>query len=433
MTPEPLMNGHDPADDLSLPPGFQMTELGPLPEHWQVVRLGEVVSRVKGKKPSSTSKTPTKGSLPYLTADYFRTGFAQEFVDRELASSLPLCDSDDVVLIWDGSKAGQVFTGLRGVLASTMVRLAPKSADLSKAYLYFVLIPLFEVLNATTTGTTIPHVNRELLEHQPIPLPPLPEQQAIARVLRTVQGAKEAAARVIQAARDLKQSLMRHLFTYGPVPLDQVHRIPLQDTELGPLPAHWQVVRLGEVVSLGGGVVDPANYRGKRYVGLEHIDSGSVRISRWGDPSSVSSAKSYFTQNQILYGKLRPYLDKAALADFEGICSTDILVFEIDQKVANPLYVAYLLHTKQFIEYANSTSTGVNHPRTSWTALRKWEFSLPPLPEQQAIARILQAVDRKIAAEQARLQALEALFKTLLHHLMTGQVRVVPPTREAAA
>lgn len=433
MTPEPLTEKHDHADDLSLPAGFKMTELGPLPEEWQVVRLGESVNRIKGKNPSFILKVPTQNSLPYLTADYLRTGLPQGFVEIEYATSLPVCSDKDVILIWDGSKAGQVFTGFSGVLASTMVRLDPRSKELSEGFLYYLLLSLFNRLNSQTTGTTIPHVSKNTFENLLIPLPPLPEQRAIAHVLRTVQGAKEAAARVIQAARDLKQSLMRHLFTYGPVPLDQVHRIPLQDTELGPLPAHWQVVRLGEVVSLGGGVVDPANYRGKRYVGLEHIDSGSVRISRWGDPSSVSSAKSYFTQNQILYGKLRPYLDKAALADFEGICSTDILVFEIDQKVANPLYVAYLLHTKQFIEYANSTSTGVNHPRTSWTALRKWEFSLPPLPEQQAIARILQAVDRKIAAEQARLQALEALFKTLLHHLMTGQVRVVPPTREAAA
>jgi type I restriction enzyme S subunit len=97
-------------------------------------------------------------------------------------------------------------------------------------------------------------------------------------------------------------------------------------TELGPLPEEWEVVRLGDVVSLGSDAVNPAHVAAGRYVGLEHIEPGSTRTQKWGHPSEVRSLKTAFRPGDVLYGKLRPYLDKAALAEWGGICSTDILV-----------------------------------------------------------------------------------------------------------
>lgn len=106
--PKPNKNVQD------LPEGYHLTELGPLPQEWRVVRLGEVVRLCKGRKPPELLKNYEKGAFPYLTADYFRNRIAKEWIPSVQAQNLSFCKSHDIVLIWDGSNAGQVFSGLDG-------------------------------------------------------------------------------------------------------------------------------------------------------------------------------------------------------------------------------------------------------------------------------------------------------------------------------
>ena len=178
------------------------------------------------------------------------------------------------------------------------------------------------------------------------------------------------------------------------------------------LPEHWKNVQLKEVASLRRENIKPEDGLYSSYVGLEHIDSGESQLKRWGNASEVKSAKSRFYPDDVLYGKLRAYLDKAVIAEMAGICSTDILVFTADSKTL-PRFLVYLLHTHSLISHAVATSTGVNHPRTSWNSLGKFTFALPPLPEQRAIAHVLQTIQEVKAVRQREL-ALERERKAAL-------------------
>lgn len=412
---------------------FKDTELGPLPEDWQVVRLGEVVEKVKGRKPQSIVATPTRGSLPYLTAEYFRTGIAKEFVGSEAISSLPVCTSDDVVLIWDGSKAGQVFTGLNGVLASTMVRLDPKLEVLSKTFLYYLLLPLFETLNSQTTGSTVPHVNKAVFETTLIPLPPLPEQRAIAHVLRTVQEAKEATARVIAGLRELKKSLMRHLFTHGPAPLDQADAVPLRDTEIGPLPEHWQVVRLGEVFEIQQGKsLSPKSRSGSRkrpFLRTANVFWGYIDLSSLDEMhfEEAEERRLALVPGDLLVCEGG---DIGRTAMWEGqipIClyQNHLHRLRTSRTDVYPLFYMYWMQAAwTLLGLYGGAGNKTTIPNLSQSRLSSFFIPLPPLAEQREIARILQAVDRRIQAEEAYARALDDLFKTLLHELMTGRRRV---------
>jgi len=424
-----VASGHSVVNTEDLPDGFQMTELGPLPKEWRVVRLGEVAEKPQYGFTAAARRDPVgpkilritdiqDGNVNWNTVPYCECG----------NDDIPkyLLEAGDILFARTGS-VGKTFLVSSvpepSIFASYLIRIRVDRAKLDPqfAFLFMQSAAYWSQIASQTHGAVQPNVNATQLRSLLLPLPPLPEQRAIAHVLRTVQRAKEATEGVIAALKELKKSLMQHLFTYGSVPVTK--RKPLQETEIGPLPAHWQVVRLGEVATLSTRGVDPANAGAKRYIGLEHIEPGNIRLKHWGKADDVRSLKTAFQQGDVLYGKLRPYLDKAVLAEWDGICSTDILVIRTQSSLL-PEFLAYLVHTSQFIDYAISTTTGVNHPRTSWKALQKFSIPLPPLAEQREIARMLQAVDAKIAAEERRLAALEELFKTLLHLLMTAKLYV---------
>jgi type I restriction enzyme S subunit len=175
----------------------------------------------------------------------------------------------------------------------------------------------------------------------------------------------------------------------------------------------WDEIILGDIVSFRREPIDPETNLGMRYVGLEHINSGQMELMLWGNAADVRSLKNRFYARDILYGKLRPYLDKAVLVDFDGLCSTDIIVVSCSKRVL-PEFLVQILHTREFLAFADSTTTGVNHPRTSWNALKDFSIRLPPLPEQQAIARALSTIHRAQSATRQVIDATRQTKKSLM-------------------
>lgn len=160
----------------------------------------------------------------------------------------------------------------------------------------------------------------------------------------------------------------------------------------------WRMVKFGDVVRNANLTErDPQKNGIDRVVGLEHIDPENLHIRRWNSIDDGTSFTRKFVPGQTLFGKRRAYQRKVAYAEFEGICSGDILTFEPkDSKILLPELLPFICQTDAFFDHALGTSAGSLSPRTSWTALKNFEFPLPSIEEQNRIAEILWAADETI-------------------------------------
>lgn len=182
------------------------------------------------------------------------------------------------------------------------------------------------------------------------------------------------------------------------------------------LKSGWKMVKFGDVVKNANLVVrDPEASGLDKVVGLEHIDPENLHIRRWNSVEDGTSFTRKFVPGQTLFGKRRAYQRKVAFAEFEGICSGDILTFESkNPQLLLPELLPFICQSDAFFDYALGTSAGSLSPRTSWTALKDFEFPLPPLDEQKRIAEILWAADEAKETISYTAKASETLLQTLI-------------------
>lgn len=181
-------------------------------------------------------------------------------------------------------------------------------------------------------------------------------------------------------------------------------------------------MRLSDLCDFVGVQVDPADCFDGVYVGLEHVAPGRfVRIGE-GKASDVHSGKYRFQPGDVLYGKLRPYLDKAVLSSDAGICTTELLVLRPKEGV-DPRFLVGVVHAPTFIEHAVSGTTGVQHPRTSWSHIADYELPAFDSQEQRKIANLIWTVHDAITANEVAVEAGADLKRAAMRALFTKGLR----------
>lgn len=215
---------------------------------------------------------------------------------------------------------------------------------------------------------------------------------------------------------------MQKLFTEG------TRKEPQKRTEIGLIPESWDLVKLEKSIDIKKGQVDPKQqpYKTMLHVGSEHIKSNTGRFTKLktNQELRISSGNYHFTKEDILYSKIRPYLNKVALPEFEGTCSADMYPIRPKKDYFARDFLFQFFLSNQFNLQAISFQDRTGIPKINRAQLGSIIAINPSLPEQKEIEEYLKLCDNRIDSAYKKKSILQDLFQTLLHQLMTAKIRV---------
>ena len=200
-----------------------------------------------------------------------------------------------------------------------------------------------------------------------------------------------------------------------------------KQTEIGVIPGDWEVCGLLDVVKIASGQVDPKvpPFNQMILVAPDHIESATGRLiaTRTAKELNAISGKYRFSPGDIVYSKIRPYLQKAILADFEGLCSADMYPFRPELGVSGR-YVLDVILSHRFTQYAISVSLRSGMPKINRVELADFKIALPPPAEQVAIAEALSDVDAQLDAFERLISKKRDVRTGVMQRLLTGETRL---------
>jgi type I restriction enzyme S subunit len=417
--------------------GFKETEIGLIPEDWEVVKLGEVVNFKIGRTPPRKNKDYwTNGRYYWVSISDMRNSYinnTSEMVSEKAHKEIfkeKLTPAGTLLMSFKLTIGRTAILNVDAYHNEAVISIYPKENKVLKEFLFYYLpaVDYSNLQDKVVKGNTL---NTSKLNKILISLPPLEEQKAIANILSTVQNAIEKTEKVINATKQLKKSMMKHLFTYGAVAVDEIDKVKLKESEIGLIPEHWEVVRLGEVAEKmkAGGTPKRSE---KRFWGgsipfilIEDLTKNNLYIKdarEYITEEGLENSNAWIVPENSLLLSMYATIGETAVNLIPVATNQAILGIIPKRDRLNVEFGAYLLkfHSKRLLsQNIQTTQRNVNKG-----IVENFLIPLPPLEEQQKIANILTTIDQKIQAEEKKKEALQNLFKTLLQQLITGKIRV---------
>ena len=285
-------------------------------------------------------------------------------------------------------------------------------------------------LGQYSSGTAQPVISADKIRRLSIPLPELEEQEKIVLLLdkecARIDAVIEQTRTSIEEYKKLKQAVITQAVTKGIRP-----NRPMKDSGIewiGEIPVEWHCTKFKYIATVKSNLVQPDEYGDYLQVSPENIEKGSGKLLPCQTVSEVGviSGNHLFFKGQILYSKIRPKLNKVAIAPFDGLCSADMYPIET---VLNTHYFVYALRSECFLTQVSLiTEDRVKMPKINQDELGNTLFAIPPYNEQVEIAEYLDnkfiEIDRILGQKQQLLVDLSTYMKSMIYGYVTGKKEV---------
>ena len=414
-----------------------------LPSHWKSIRLKDCCSRPEYGYTASASAEPIGPRFLRIT-DIQDGRVNWEVVPyvalpHKLDSSVYL-QPGDMVVARIGATTGKAFLIRHcpeAIFASYLIRVRAEQLMLPEfLHLCFQTEHYWRQINQKKGGRLKGGVNIPVLENLELPLPPLVEQESIAKTLQAVQDARDVRVRQLILERERKAALVAHLLGHG------TQAESRKDTDIGQIPASWDVVKLGDVVSVKGGKRLPkgsafaSGYTHFPYIRVVDLRNGSVKADdlKYLTPKIQQSIRRYtISKNDVyisiagtigLVGTIPDELDGANLTE-----NAAKLVIHHGSDIDSQ-FLAAALNSEAGQRQIQNLTAKTTQPKLALTRIEQILVPRPPGHEQQNIAMVAQACDAKQHILKKRIRHLQELFRALLEGLMMGRIPATSLVRE---
>ena len=422
--------------------------LGEVPEHWEVKRLRFAAKVRKGRLPKVTFPAPTADTdLPYLSMEYLRgESEAPSYVS---ASPDLLCaEAGDLLLLWDGSNAGEFLRAKAGVVSSTVALIEPRNIE--KEFLFFACKARERELKDQTVGMGIPHVSGDDLRSFSIPCPDPAEQTAIAEFLDGETGKIDELVaeqrRLVELLKEKRQAVISHAVTRGLNPAAPLK--PSGIEWIGNVPAHWSVIPLKRVCRIESGHTPQKSNEAywvpedccipwislndtKVLAASDFIDETEVSITALG---MHNSSAHLIEAGAVVMNRDGARVGLSAITTKPMCVSQHIIAWVCGASVFNHylLHVLYAMNDEIY-----RLAGGATIPTIGMPDIREMTMPLPPLSEQIAIVDYLleqrHRLDTLTAEAQRAIDLLQERRTALISAAVTGQIDVRPLAAKKAA
>jgi type I restriction enzyme S subunit len=408
-------------------PGYKQTEVGLIPNDWRSSRMGDEADLLTGF-PFKSSEFKKSG-VRLLRGSNVKRGVVDWSPD--ITQHWPRVDAetrvfelkvDDLVIAMDGALVGRSFAtittaDLPALLVQRVARLRSRKAAQGLLRAWVASDFFVRHVDLVKTHTAIPHISPKDIRAFALAVPDnADEQRAIAAALSDVDALLGGLDRLIAKKRALKQAAMQQLLT--------------GQTRLPGFLGEWGVRWLPSLAIIPQGQVDPRDvpYCSMYLIGPEHVESGTGKLltRRTAREQGAISGKYLFKKGDVVYGKINPYLRKAFLAEFDGLCSADMYPLRPGDGVAPGFLLAVILG-REFAAYSESVSVRSGMPKINREEMAGFSTRVPKdIHEQSAIAAVLYDMDAELAALEARRVKTRDLKHAMMQELLTGKTRLVP-------